>query len=131
MGGVIVLMGVLYSRGRAGATGRGPGGAPIVPGARLRQSVPAFVVGFLLMAFATTLGITSGAGAFLGRDLAHDLQAASRFLILVALAGVGLSTRVSAMRRTGAMPLLVGFATAATTAVSSYLLIRWLGPAGG
>ena len=31
----------------------------------------------------------------------------------------------------GATPFLVGFATAATTAIASYLLIGWLGPAGG
>jgi uncharacterized membrane protein YadS len=67
----------------------------------------------------------------LHRDLAHDLQTVSRFLILVALAGVGLSTRLSAMRKIGATPFLIGFATAATTATASYFLIRWLGPAGG
>jgi len=70
-------------------------------------------------------------GARLHRDLAHDLQVASRFLILVALSGVGLSTRLSAMRRIGATPFLVGLATAATTAIASYFLILWLGPAGG
>ncbi|TMQ46982.1 MAG: putative sulfate exporter family transporter [Candidatus Eisenbacteria bacterium] len=49
----------------------------------------------------------------------------------VALSGVGLSTRLSAMRRIGATPFLVGLATAATTAIASYFLILWLGPAGG
>ncbi len=125
MGGVIVLMGFLYSRG-------GEAGAPSQAiGARLRQSVPVFVLGFLLMALLTTFGFTARFGSVLARDITHDLQLLSRFLILVALAGVGLSTRVSAMRRTGAMPFLVGLATAVTTAVASLFLIRWLGPAGG
>src|SRR5438093_1328506 len=94
-------------------------------------SRPGFVLRFLLAAFLNTLGAIAWAGSISGRDLSHDLQVASRFLILVALSGVGLSTRVSAMKRIGATPFLVGFATAATTALASYLLIRWLGPAGG
>ncbi len=131
MGAVIVLIGFWYARREAGsgAAGRAVGRLAVWP--RLRHSVPAFVIGFLVMALLNTLGLLSRAGALLGRDLSHDLQTASRFLILVALAGVGLSTRVSAMGRIGATPFLVGLATAATTAIASYLLIRWLGPAGG
>ena len=125
MGGVIILMGVLHSRDRA------DGAKAMALGPRLQQSVPIFVLGFLLMALLTTFGATVRAGSILGRDLAHDLQTVSRFLILVALAGVGLSTRLSAMRRTGAMPFFVALATAVTTAAASYLLIQWLGPAGG
>jgi hypothetical protein len=49
----------------------------------------------------------------------------------VALAGVGLGTRVAAMRRIGWKPFVVGLATATTTAGASWLLIRLLGPAGG
>ncbi len=126
MGGVIVLMGFLYSRGNAGG---GAGGGSIWP--RLRQSVPVFVLGFLLMALLNTLGGVARAGSLTGRDLHHDAQAIARFLILVALSGVGWNTRMSAMRRIGLMPFLVGFATASTTSVASYFLIQWLGPAGG
>ena len=52
-------------------------------------------------------------------------------MILVALAGVGLSTRLQAMRRTGWKPFLIGFAVAALTSVASLLLIHFLGPASG
>jgi len=129
MGPVIVVMGLLYARG-AGRTEDAPGaGAEI--GTRIRQSIPLFVLGFLLVAILNTVGVIAWLGSRLGRDLPHDLQAVSRFLILVALSGVGLSTRLSAMRKIGPTPFLVGFATAATTALASYFLIRWLGPAGG
>ena len=148
MGAVIVGIGLVYARGEGGAHGWGDArGEPPALGlpaalsslgpraaanwARLRQSIPGFVLGFLLAALLNTLGAIAWAGSISGRDLSHDLQVASRFLILVALSGVGLSTRVSAMKRIGATPFLVGFATAATTALASYLLIRWLGPAGG
>ncbi len=127
MGAVIVGIGLLYARGEGGATD----GRRVHLAARIRQSVPLFVIGFLLVALLNTVGVIAWLGSLLHRDLPHDLQVASRFLILVALAGVGLSTRLSAMRKIGATPFLVGFATAATTAIASYFLIRWLGPAGG
>jgi uncharacterized integral membrane protein (TIGR00698 family) len=132
MGGVIVVIGLIYARGAGGATADRSDGAGERPGwSRLRQSIPGFVLGFLLLALLNTLGVIAWAGSVIGRDLSQVLQVLSRFLILVALAGVGLSTRLSAMRRIGATPFLVGFATAATTATASYFLIRWLGPAGG
>lgn len=123
MGAVIVGVGLAYSG--AAVTSRGS------LALRLKQSLPLFVVGFLVAALLNTLGAVAWLGHALHRDLAHDLQVISRFLILVALAGVGLGTRLSAMRKIGATPFLVGFATAATTAIASYFLIVWLGPAGG
>jgi len=139
MGAVIVVIGLIYARGgsagagaarEAGAAG-GDSTRARAAWTRVRQSIPGFVLGFLLLALLNTVGAIAWAGTLIGRDLSPDLQTISRFLILVALSGVGLSTRVSAMKRIGASPFLVGFATAATTAVASYLLIRWLGPAGG
>ncbi|HXL15603.1 MAG TPA: putative sulfate exporter family transporter, partial [Methylomirabilota bacterium] len=132
MGPVIVVIGLLYARGaRAEGSPGGAGGSGPEIGTRIRQSIPLFVLGFLLVAGLNTVGVIAWLGSRLGRDLPHDLQAVSRFLILVALSGVGLSTRLGAMRKIGATPFLVGFATAATTALASYFLIRWLGPAGG
>jgi len=125
MGAVIVGIGLAYSRGDTPAASRGS------LALRLKQSLPLFVVGFLMAALLNTLGAVAWLGRALHRDLGHDLQTISRFLILVALAGVGLSTRLTAMRKIGATPFLVGFATAATTAIASYFLIVWLGPAGG
>jgi len=124
MGPVIVGIGLWYGRG-----GASTGAASF--GSRMRQSIPVFVLGFLLLALLNTLGVIARLGSLSHRDLPHVLQDISRFLILVALSGVGLSTRLRAMRKIGATPFLVGFATAATTALASYFLIRWLGPAGG
>ena len=123
MGGVIILMGLLYA-------GRGQGTAGSL-GSRLRQSVPSFVLGFLGMCLLNTVGVVALASRHLGRDLAVDAQIAAKFLILVALAGVGLGTRLDTMRRIGLRPFWVGLATALVTSGTSYAMIRFFGPAGG
>ena len=46
------------------------------------------------------------------------------------LAGVGLATRVTDLRRVGWRPFAVGLATACAVALASYGLIAWLGPRG-
>jgi uncharacterized integral membrane protein (TIGR00698 family) len=124
MGVVIVTLGLIYRRRQEGA------GVASGFGSRLRQSVPIFVVGFLAMAVLNTLGVFAWISARTGGDVSGILQSAARWLILFALAGVGLGTRLTAMRRTGLRPFYVGLATAACTSVASYLLILLLGPAG-
>lgn len=136
MGGVIVLMGLLHGRGRgrdAGAVGEGAAAAPARGGflLRLKQSVPLFVLGFLAMAALQSAGALRWLSIRAGRDLAADAQNVARVLILIALAGVGLSTRIATMRRAGLRPFYVGLAVAAATSAVSLLWIHTLGPAGG
>ncbi|GIT81532.1 hypothetical protein LLS1_32010 [Leifsonia sp. LS1] len=80
--------------------------------------VPWFLVGFLLVAVANTV-IPIPAPV-------HDgLVTASVFLVSVALAGIGLSTDVAAIRRAGWRPLLLG-ATLSTLVAATSLLVIWL-----
>jgi uncharacterized integral membrane protein (TIGR00698 family) len=123
MGGVIILMGLLYAGGGKGTAGS--------LGQRMKQSVPPFVLAFLGMCLLNTLGVVAWASQQAGRDLIADAQTGAKFLILVALAGVGLGTRFDAMRRIGLRPFWVGLATALVTSGASYAIIRFLGPAGG
>jgi len=123
MGVVIVGLGLVYARA-------GEGVRDTRLARRVSQSVPPFVLGFLGLALLNTLGLFDWLAAAAGLDLAADLQWAAKALILVALAGVGLGTRLEAMRRIGLRPFGVGLATATAIAVASYLLILWLGPAG-
>jgi uncharacterized integral membrane protein (TIGR00698 family) len=145
MGLVIVGAGIAYARaGAASGTARGAGsGAPsgattgeaprgaTTLAARLKQSVPLFVLGFLAMAALNSFGVFHWLSERLHVDVGKLLKEASRAMILVALAGVGLSTRIDAMRRTGLKPFLVGLVVALTTSAASLLLIRLLGPASG
>ena len=122
MGLVILGMGLAYG----GALGRS--GLPLR--SRVARSVPLFVVGFLVMALLNTLGVFRELSMKWDRDLGADLGACSHALILVALAGVGLGTRLVDLRRTGWRPFVVGFVTACTMALASYALIHGWGPAG-
>lgn len=84
------------------------------------KAFPLFVLGFLAMALVRTLGLVSP-------DTATLVDRAATTCILVALAGVGLSTRVGQMRTIGATPFVLGLGTAALLAVLSLALILAVG----
>lgn len=98
----------------------------------LSKLVPGFVIGFLVMTLLRTLGVAVGV---LPQDVSNpgELQAAasllkaldgvSKFAILMALAGVGLNTDLSSLRRIGLKPLIVGAGLSAVLAVISLILI--------
>ena len=69
------------------------------------RAFPLFVLGFLFMALLRTFGV-------IGPSLAAPIDEVARACILVALAGVGLSTRLVQMRSVGPRPFYVGFGTA-------------------
>lgn len=117
MGLVIVGIGMAYS----GSPGSGPS---LRPWKRVQQSIPLFVVGFLLMALLHSVGALAWASRALGTDVVALLRDVSRVLILVALAGVGLSTRLDAMRTIGWKPFLLGLVLAVLTSGTSLALIR-------
>lgn len=69
----------------------------------VRRLVPWFLIGFVLVAGANSLGLIP--------DGVHpDLSTTSVFLITVALSAIGLSTDLAGFRRAGAKPLLLGAA---------------------
>ena len=96
--------------------------------------IPGFVLGFLAMALIRTLGVAVG---ILPQSVSNpgDLQVAasflksvddvSKFLILMALTGVGLNTNLASLRRLGLKPLLVGTCVALLLAVLSLVLILY------
>lgn len=135
MGAVIVLMGVLHRRSRAAEeTANRSTSRAAAPRAtlwtRVQQSVPLFVVGFLVMAALQSTGVVRAFSDQVGRDLTKDANFWARVLILIALAGVGLSTKIAAMRRVGLRPFYIGLAVAAATSAMSLLWIHTVGPAG-
>lgn len=121
----VFLLGVWFARQKASAVGK-----------RLRakeywKALPVFLFGFLVLAVVRSL---IDHFDIVPRDLWHwtlDTAArAARFLILIAVAGIGLNTRFAAMRKVGGTPLLVGFLGALFLGTISYALIRGLGLGG-
>jgi uncharacterized integral membrane protein (TIGR00698 family) len=92
--------------------------------AGVRRAFPLFVLGFLALAALRGLGI-------IGPDLAAVLDVASRWLILVALAALGVSVRLDDLRSIGPGPLIVGLGAAVLVGIGSLALIVTLGLGAG
>ncbi|MCK6525696.1 putative sulfate exporter family transporter [Myxococcota bacterium] len=128
---VLVVPGLtwLYRRGRAQA--------PNTPAPSFSALFPTFVLGFLLLSAIRTAGDwgLEGGGRALGiwsaegwRGLTKLLgEQAATLALSTALAGVGLSTRLSTLRGLGLRPLAVGFGAALTVGLGALALAAWIG----
>ncbi|MCC8189998.1 MAG: putative sulfate exporter family transporter [Planctomycetes bacterium] len=115
---MIVPMALLFSlvaaaRRRGQAAGAERAGSGFV----LARVFPWFVLGFLAMSVWTTWG-------GLPADLAAFCNAAGKFLIVVALSGIGLNTDIRKILATGARPILLGACLWFTVAALALVLIR-------
>ena len=117
---VLLVIALWWSRASAVAA---DGAAQIAP--RLPQAMPLFVLGFLGMALLNTLGAFDV--VFGSVELADHLAATGRFLVLVALAAVGLSTHVGPMRDVGPSALYVGLAGGVCLALTSLAAVTLIG----
>jgi len=125
--GVIPLMSVYYSRLSGDARGRRMG---------IRRLLPVFVLGFLSVAILRSIGDLGlrGGGRAVGlwNTASWDAmiggvkQWATSFLV-VALAAVGLNTRIRTLARLGVRPFLTGLGAAVLVGVISYAAVTLLG----
>ena len=79
---------------------------------RAAKLVPWFLIGFVLRAAVNSCGIIPA-------DAQSPLQHTSVFLVSVALSAIGLSTNVTALRKAGARPLIIGALLWITVATAS------------
>ena len=88
-------------KGATGATGATAEGSRRMSPRRAVRLVPWFLIGFVVAALINTAGLipVSSHGA---------LSDVSLFFVAVALSAIGLSTNVTALRRAGAKPVLLG-----------------------
>jgi uncharacterized integral membrane protein (TIGR00698 family) len=110
MAPLLVLISWQWARRTGLASGTTPG---------LRRAVPLFVLGFVAMAGLRSVGLIDA-------PLAGILDTAARLLILVALAGVGLTIRLAELRSVGPRPLGVGLAAAVTAGAATIIGITIL-----
>jgi len=86
----------------------------------IRSAVPLFVLGFLALALLRTVGVIQP-------GVAGVLDEMAKALILVALAGVGLNTKIAQLRAIGPTPFVAGLATMSVLAAASLIAIVGLG----
>jgi uncharacterized integral membrane protein (TIGR00698 family) len=125
MAPIILLIGVAY----ANAQRKRDTSFKMTPG----KAVPWFVLAFLGMTVVRSvlnaLGFTpmdvNNPNDMVGAaNMLKALDEVAKFAILMALAAIGLSTDIGSVRRTGAKPLILGFAVAGALALFSLVLIR-------
>ncbi len=128
MAAVVPLMAYRYARVRARQSGSK---VDVV------KLLPLFVLGFLLMAAVRSVGDAGlqGGGRALGlweaegwKALVAAVKGTAEYLLLLALAAVGLSTNFGFLRRLGIRPLLGGLATALLVGVVSVACAYAFGP---
>jgi uncharacterized integral membrane protein (TIGR00698 family) len=83
---------------------------------QVAAAIPLFVLGFVALSILDTIGLIDPSVAALSDTIA-------RSLILVALAGVGLGTRLQSLRAVGIRPFAVGLITATALSVLSLATI--------
>ncbi len=105
---VVLLFAVLAARERTRS-------APVPARRGVMRGFPLFIVWFLVASALNTVGLFRPLGV-------HMLPALGQFLIVVALAGVGLSANLRAMARTGVRPVLLGLCGWLGVATVSLLL---------
>ena len=114
MAPVIVVLSSWYLRKGQGS------GVSSQKGISLKTVVPGFVLGFVAMAVLNSLGIFP--------PMALDLiRTASSWLIVVALAGVGLETNLASLKAIGFRPFYAGLCAASFMAAVSFGLISLFG----
>ncbi len=76
----------------------------------IRTLFPWFILGFLVLALLNSLGLIPSA-------VSAAMKAGSKFLMVSALAAIGMNTSFREMRRSGAMPMVHGFIISALVVI--------------
>jgi uncharacterized integral membrane protein (TIGR00698 family) len=115
----LAALSVWISRDRASDSTAGSSGDSPVPLPTPRVTVPWFALGFVAMVLFNSL---QWLPAYFVR-VAVDVDT---FLLAMAMAALGLTTHVSAIRKAGVKPLLLGLVLAFWLIVGGALINRWL-----
>lgn len=80
---------------------------------------PWFIVGFIMMSLLNTFGVISP-------EIALSMKSLSKFLMVMSLGAIGLSTNLAAMKKSGMRPMLHGFIISALVVMVSYLVMVFM-----
>ncbi len=113
----------------ATAGGFVPAAPAVAPLRLMARAVPWFVIGFVVFAMLRSVGLLDGAVPT-GGTLADLFSTLAAVLILVALAGVGMSTDLRAMLGVGARPFVLGASMWIFIALLAFVLATTLSAGG-
>lgn len=85
----------------------------------LSSLIPWFILFFVMMALLNTVGIISP-------SVAEIMKTISRFLMVVALAAIGLKTNLSVFVKTGWKPFIHGFILSSLVVLVSYVVVLFI-----
>lgn len=83
----------------------GTAGAPTTSGFSLKRAFPMFILFFLIASLITTIAVAAG----VDESTFAPLKTLSKFLIVMAMAAIGLNTDLVKLVKSGGKPLLMGF----------------------
>ena len=89
-------------------------------GFKLSKAFPYFIIGFLVAALVNTSGL-------LPLPLVQALAGAGKFLIVVAMVGIGLNTNLIKLLKNGIKPIMLGLLCWITLAATALLVQKWMG----
>ncbi len=81
--------------------------------------IPWFILAFLVMVSINSAG-------FISAQLSHSLKVVSKFLMVAALASIGLNTSLKDMKKAGLKPMLHGFIISLLVIVVAIAVIYWM-----
>jgi len=109
------LIGIWYMKKKAKTLSKKTGYA---------RAVPVFLFGFLALAILRSVGDGTGIVPKATWEwIVKSLNESGRFLVLIAMAGIGLNTRIRNMHKIGPGPFLVGLVASILLAIISLCLI--------
>lgn len=113
-----LIFGIIYARSQAGKSTQKINYVRIFPW---------FVVGFIALAIVRTYGDSIMGDSAAWNDFLAYAKTVSKFLIVIAMAGVGLLTSFADMKTVGIKPFFVGLIASVIMAVFSIVLVFILG----
>jgi len=81
--------------------------------------IPWFIIFFVVMALLHSIG-------FISQDVSAIMKTVSRFLMVVALAAIGLKTNMSIFLKTGFKPFIHGFILSTLVVLVSYVVVLFI-----
>lgn len=85
----------------------------------IKSAIPVFIFLFIIMAALNSLG-------FIPVGISNTLKSISKFLMIVALASIGLNTRIKDLNKAGIKPIIYGISISTTLVIGVLIIVNIL-----